>query len=692
MLGREQESKTDNLVQDQIVTATEMKQLDITAKDAVRLQREVPYKPKEEDPPRQKFASAKSKGDQTTQRTMEKANIGVVYTRPVKPPIFANDGGVPPWFERLRRDLQRNNSSYLQPLQPANERLTRQRPGRFGENHLQTKNYARDLITLLPMEKDLLQKTRIALFVNSTIKSSNNSNNTLMDVRLMNMPYTSLCEMAEVTDKIFTPVAAETIPLPPILVYSNVIDFDMQHTQFTERFVTDEVVAYVETMSNIATMMKDKKPNTGTVFVSPPGYMYLPRALQQFLYLVLEASYARDLQFYIVAPNLRINVTTWRPCEASSPAFLAEISKALQGYTGYRGNSQLIVEEATAYDYGMQMSIKSLDENDVRKVNDPNEMERKHLVDNVWYEKKDESTLDDKTHDPKFHKKILALFKATEVIKTERTNTTVFPIAAVSIDARPEMVSLTLRLLVVMAQNLAKQNETEPRHTYQTWHQALRETLNQVALRLEIPFPVLLYNISPFWLPNFVEAEFELDDQQVHLYVEAMQKATISEILAYLMAVGLHTIYKGPSGILQKLVFDKGSLSFFSYLVYAQNQKKWLQAILCALDPAGPLQLKKQLELNIEAILTWIYSTWVNVAGIKHPLDENPVVNREPNQLSGFLFPFQMATLMLVETDDLMPLIAPIVWPIFGAVIALRYPTQALRVAANTLLYPHYTV
>ena len=508
----------------------------------------------------------------------------------------------------------------------------------------------------------------------------------------MNMPYTSLCEMAEVTDKIFTPVAAETIPLPPILVYSNVIDFDMQHTQFTERFVTDEVVAYVETMSNIATMMKDKKPNTGTVFVSPPGYMCLPRALQQFLYLVLVASYARDLQFYIVAPNLRINVTTWRPCEASSPAFLAEISKALQGYTGYRGNSQLIVEEATAYDYGMQMSIKSLDENDVRKVNDPNEMERKHLVDNVWYEKKDESTLDDKTHDPKFHKKLLALFKATEVIKTERTNTTVFPIAAVSIDARPEMVSLTLRLLVVMAQNLAKQNETEPRHTYQTWHQALRETLNQVALRLEIPFPVLLYNISPFWLPNFVEAEFELDDQQVHLYVEAMQKATISEILAYIMAVGLHTIYKGPSGILQKLVFDKGSLSFFSYLVYAQNQKKWLQAILCALDPAGPLQLKKQLELNIEAILTWIYSTWVNVAGIKHPLDENPVVNREPNQHSGFLFPFQMATLMLVETDDLMPLIAPIVWPIFGAVIALRYPTQALCVAANTLLYPHYTV
>ena len=255
----------------ELLTPTEIKQLEITARDAVRLQREVPSILDEEDPPKQKFASANSKGYQTTQHTIERANIGVVYTRPVKPPVFTNDGGVPPWFERLLRDLPNSNSTYLQPLQPSTERLSRQRPGRFGENHLKSKNYARDPITLLPMGKDLLQKTRIALFVDSTIKSSYNSNNTLMDVRLMNMPCTTLSEK---TDKIFTPAAAETIPLPPILVYSNVIDhlalrgslryFDMQSTRFTEGFITDEVVAYIETMSHIATMIKNKKPNTGT--------------------------------------------------------------------------------------------------------------------------------------------------------------------------------------------------------------------------------------------------------------------------------------------------------------------------------------------------------------------------------------------------------------------------------------------
>ena len=270
------------------------------------------------------------------------------------------------------------------------------------------------------------------------------------------------------------------------------------------------------------------------------------------------------------------------------------------------------------------------------------------------------------------------------MIKSERTNTTVFPIAAIAIDAKLDMASLTLTLLMVMTRGLARQNETEPNHTYQTWHKAICETLNQVALRLEIPFPVFLYNISPFWLQSFVQTEFNLDDQQIRLYVEAMKKATISEILAYLMAVGVQAVYKGPSGILQKLIFEKGHLQLFSYLVYAQNMKNWLQAILGALDPAGPLWLQKQLELNIEAILTWIYSTWVNVAGIMHPLDENPAINREPNQLPGFLFPSQMATLMLAETEDLIPLIAPIVWPIFGAIMALRYPTQVLRMAANT--------
>ena len=39
---------------------------------------------------------------------------------------------------------------------------------------------------------------------------------------------------------------------------------------------------------------------------------------------------------------------------------------------------------------------------------------------------------------------------------------------------------------------------------------------------------------------------------------------------------------------------------------------------------------------------------------------------------------------MLAQTEDIIPVIAPIIWPIFGSMMALRYPTQPLRVAVST--------
>ena len=41
----------------------------------------------------------------------------------------------------------------------------------------------------------------------------------------------------------------------------------------------------------------------------------------------------------------------------------------------------------------------------------------------------------------------------------------------------------------------------------------------------------------------------------------------MSEILAYTMAAGLHTVYKGPTGLLQRLIFEKGGLCLFRFFV-----------------------------------------------------------------------------------------------------------------------------
>ena len=83
------------------------------------------------------------------------------------------------------------------------------------------------------------------------------------------------------------------------------------------------------------------------------------------------------------------------------------------------------------------MAHQSLNEQGARQVIDPNEQERENLVDNLWYERKDDSTLDEKTQEAKFHKELVSLFKVTETIKQNRTITTVFPIAAVALDAQP---------------------------------------------------------------------------------------------------------------------------------------------------------------------------------------------------------------------------------------------------------------
>ena len=259
----------------------------------------------------------------------------------------------------------------------------------------------------------------------------------MMDVKIMNMPCSTLEDMIEVTCKVFGPALTETIPFPPLLVFSNVIDhlavrgklnrFEPERQQFTEEFVTNEVTAYLDSMRKVVRLAQRKRTDASVIFVSPPGYIHLPRQLQQFLYLVTEAAHARDLPFYIVAPNLRISAMTWRPCDTSYLAFLAEISKAVQVHIGPQGNARLLPDDATAFDYGMQMACRTYDENGVRQINDPTEAEHDNLIDNLWYERRDEATKDEKTHNPKSHKELVALFEKTATIKEDRIDAMVFP-------------------------------------------------------------------------------------------------------------------------------------------------------------------------------------------------------------------------------------------------------------------------
>ena len=109
------------------LTSAETQQLDITVEDAVRL-REIPVTTDEENPVRQKFEIVTSKRDPATHRTIKKATVVVLHIRPVKRPVITTNG-CPLWFNRLRRDLEKdifNNSTSLainEPIDPPTTRL-----------------------------------------------------------------------------------------------------------------------------------------------------------------------------------------------------------------------------------------------------------------------------------------------------------------------------------------------------------------------------------------------------------------------------------------------------------------------------------------------------------------------------------------------------------------------------------------
>ena len=99
----------------ELLSQTEARQLDIAARDAVRLQREAKSENPDSELDVQKFETATSKGSPEDVENLEKATIGVHYLKPVKKPTLLLDR-IPPWFERVREDLHKDKSSLVRSL------------------------------------------------------------------------------------------------------------------------------------------------------------------------------------------------------------------------------------------------------------------------------------------------------------------------------------------------------------------------------------------------------------------------------------------------------------------------------------------------------------------------------------------------------------------------------------------------
>ena len=103
-------------------------------------------------------------------------------------------------------------------------------------------------------------------------------------------------------------------------------------------------------------------------------------------------------------------------------------------------------------------------------------------------------------------------------------------------------------------------------------------------------------------------------------------------------------------------------------------------------DPRNNLRIRQALEERVHVILTWVYSTLVNVSGIMNPSQEKDYPpmpqGRTPKHMMGFFFPRKLATLMHGETKDLMPVLSPALYPSFEILTTLLHPTQPLRLVS----------
>ena len=193
------------------------------------------------------------------------------------------------------------------------------------------------------------------------------------DVMAITIPLARIHEMAEMVVAIFDPNLTGSLKEPPPqhVIIANVLDHmaceglvmnldtvmnDVKHPERAGdllRVVADAMVTATEILRG--------QLGASALFVSPPGFLYWERNLQNFVYLLLEVGKARRIDFAICAPNLRIGAGDLRPAALSYLAYITSISNVVQSVERY-GNSQLTIDVAIFYDHGMRMGRLTFDQ------------------------------------------------------------------------------------------------------------------------------------------------------------------------------------------------------------------------------------------------------------------------------------------------------------------------------------------
>ena len=224
--------------------------------------------------------------------------------------------------------------------------------------------------------------------------------------------------------------------------------------------------------------------------------------------------------------------------------------------------------------------------------------------------------------------------------------------------------------------------------TYGDWYNDRFATVTlEIAVRtLSVSFHALLTSFGLGWHLDVIADEFRLTDGQLQKLTGVLKWTTVNEVLALALALGPTKFVAGPLAIVVDLVTTGGVLEFHTYLVLAQGKLTSLLGCREVLFLQNGHNYTEHLFRMRASVQHWLYSTLVYGSGLFVGVDQaQPLHNSDaqlPRENAGFPMPQQLANLTLAEVD-LVPVVAPVLIPIFGPLGLLRYPTKPVSLAVH---------
>ena len=254
----------------------------------------------------------------------------VHVTRTLRP--FDADTGEAAWEQRVIRRLTTTHDNYLRPMQNNLHEQCKARyslrPDETWETHSQ---YPRNLKAMKPMSKEAIQRTRYCVMIDSTVPCDLPLDNVIPDVLVVTMPLSRLPEMAEVAIALFSPEGPQSELPPSCIILANLVDHmafeglvenlphllrEMSNNEEARNEVIKVLHRVVTAVERTGELLRTQL-KVPAMFVSPPGMLYWGGMFQQFVYMLTEICSARNIEFYLCAPNLRVGKDNVRPAAVS---------------------------------------------------------------------------------------------------------------------------------------------------------------------------------------------------------------------------------------------------------------------------------------------------------------------------------------------------------------------------------------